>query len=395
MGQSLAQGKSTTSAIADGLMQTTTEVISGEIIGQGIKFASPYVKNAYSGLKEGYNLSKLAKVNPDLASEVSTINQLANQTEGQVSRNTFMKSTEVAQLGKTPDYQLTSLEKNALELNNNPEFRDLLAKKSDLVPQNVKEVFGTAKQKVFQQARNNAIGDTVEQMGKDGNYTGENPLFIKQTGTHAQAGNPGWNSLKSDFDHTVDFGDPKYNQAYENSFNTHLENMGTSSKAIDANIYGEGTSSRGAYTGSGSMKFVENYNQTTGSDVMIRSDNGVVTVSQETPQTSTSLLSKMNPDDVNNAGDNFKTFFGKDMAKGGSLENQITNGSKTVSRMNKINYVKNFQDTGQVSNFQAPPAAKVADLIKNNGYSVNDAMNKVGYGGDKSQLLNDFKKIME
>ena len=128
---------------------------------------------------------------------------------------------------------------------------------------------GLAKQKVYQQARDNAISDVMKQMAKEGVPTGENPFFIKQTGTHAQPGNPGWNSLKSDFDHTVDFGSSKYNQLYEQRFNSHLEGQGTSATAIDANVYGTGTSSRGAYSG-GAMKFVEHYNSTSGSDIMVR-----------------------------------------------------------------------------------------------------------------------------
>jgi hypothetical protein len=36
----------------------------------------------------------------------------------------------------------------------------------------------------------------------------------------------------------------------------------------------------------------------------------------------------------------------------------------------------------------------VADLIKKRGFSVDDAMQKVGYNGSKEQLLNDYKNIM-
>jgi hypothetical protein len=234
----------------------------------------------------------------------------------------------------------------------------------------------------------------MNKMANDGINTGENPFFIKQTGTHAQPGNPGFKPTKSDFDHSIDFTGAEYNKFYEDSLNLNLNKLGTSAEAMDINVYGAGTSSRGAYTGGGSMKFVENYNQTTGSDVMIRAGDGKITVSLETPQTSTSLLSKMKPEDIPGTKSNFQDFYLKGQAKGGSLENQIVNGSKEVSRMNKMNYVENFQNTGQVSNFKPPDAAKVANLVKEKGYSVDNAINKVGYSGGKTQLLKDFNKIM-
>ncbi len=390
MRQSIMQGKSTFQAVTDGYKQSGMELALGES-GRLVKYAKPYIKSA----RESYNLAKLSKVNPNLSSEISTVKQLAGQTEGQMTRNAFMKSTEVAKAGKTPAYTLNSAEREALRLNNNPEFRKVMAENSNLIPDNVKEVMGTAKQKVYQQARNNAVDDVMNQMAHDGVPTGENPYFIRQTGTHAQPGNPGWNSVKSDFDHTVEFGNSKYNQLYEQKFNANLEAQGTSAKAIDANVYGEGTSSRGAYKG-GAKKFVENYNETSGSDVMIRNEKGVTTITTETPQSSTSLLSRMDPADVKSAQTNYQDFFKKDIAKGGSLDNQIVNGSKTVSRNSgqySAEYVKNFQNTGSV-NYSPPDAAKVADLIKKQGYSVDDAIKKVGYGGSKEQLLNDYKKIM-
>jgi len=389
MRTSIMQGDSTLVAVTKGYAQSGTELALGES-GRLVKYAKPYINN----VKESYNLTKLSKVNSELSSEISTVNQLAKQTEGQMTRNAFMKSTDVAKAGKTPAYKLNSAEQEALRLNNNAEFRKLMAENSDLIPSNVKEVMGTAKQKVYQQARNDAVNDVMNQMGKDGVST-ENPFFIRQTGTHAQPNNPGWNSVKSDFDHTVEFGNAKYNQLYEQKFNANLEGQGTSAKAIDANVYGEGTSSRGAYTG-GAKKFVEHYNETSGSDIMIRNDKGVTTITRETPQSSTSLLSKMKPEDVKSAGENYQNFFKKDIAKGGDLNNQIVNGSKTVSRnagQYSTNYVENFQKTGSVK-YEPPPAAKVADLIKKQGYSVDDAMKKVGYNGNKEQLLNDFKKIM-
>jgi hypothetical protein len=104
----------------------------------------------------------------------------------------------------------------------------------------------------------------------------------------------------------------------------------------------------------------------------------------------------MNSSDVQSAHTNYQNFFNKDISKGTTLDSQIVNGSKTVSRdagQYSTNYVKNFQNTGRV-NYEPPAAAKVADLIKKQGYSINDAMKKAGYTGSKDQLLNDYKNIM-
>ena len=392
MRQSIMEGKSTYQAVKDGYVQSSFELALGES-GRLVKYVSPYIK----GAEESYNLTRLSKYNSELSSEVSTINQLANQAEdvGRYSRDAFMKSSEVVKVGKTAAAGLDEAEKLALKLNNNPEFRKLMAENSNLVPSKVKDVMGIAKQKVYENARNSAIDDVVGQMSKEGVPAGEDPFFIKQTGTHARPGNPGWNSLKSDFDHSVDFGSAERNAFYEKQFNAHLEGQGTSAAAIDANVYGTGTSSRGAYTG-GATKFVENYNQTNGSDIMIRAKDGITTISREEPQTIDSLLSKMKPEDISSAKDNYQDFFQKSLDKGGSLDNMIKNSSKEVSRTTgqySVEYVEHFQNTGGV-NYQVPDAARVADLIKKKCFSVDDAMQQVGYKGSKAQLLADFKKIM-
>jgi hypothetical protein len=387
MGHNIAQGDSATWAVTKGFAQSGFELALGEA-GRVIKPLADYAKTQYAW-------SKLGQAGANLKSELSTVSQLAKQTEGQLTRNSFMKSTEVAKTGDSALYKLTSAEKEALRLNNDDALRELMAKNHELVPGDVKEVMGVAKQKVYQQARNDAANEVMNQMTKDGVNTADKSFFIQQTGTHAQPGNPGWNSVKSDFDHTVDFGSSKYNQLYENKFNSSLEGQGTSAKAMDANVYGEGTSSRGAYTG-GAKKFVEHYNETSGTDVMVRNVDGATKITTETPQTSTSLLSKMNQNDVKTASDNYKTFFEKDMAKGGDLKNQILNGSKTVSRdagAHGVQSVQHIQNTGKYT-YDPPPAAKVADLIKERGFSVPDAMQKVGYKGNQQQLLNDFKTIM-
>ncbi|MBI4288645.1 MAG: hypothetical protein HY671_09490 [Chloroflexi bacterium] len=388
MRQGIMDGKSSLRAVAEGFAQSSFELALGES-GRLFKYAEPYLEK----IRESRNLAKLADASPDLASEVSTINQLARQSDdlGKYSRDAFIKRTDVVQLGKTAPARLDDLERAALNLNNNPEFRQLLSKNPDLVPGRVKDIMGSARQKAYQQARDNAIGDVINQMSKDGVPVGDNPFFINQTGTHARPGNPGWNPVKSDFDHTVNFGE-KYNKLYEQRLNTHLESQGTSASALDVNVYGPGTSARGSYTG-GATKIVENYNQTTGSDVMIRIRDGVPTISRETPQTSTSLLSTVKPADLPSARSNLQSFFGKSLDKGGSVENMLQNSSKEVSRMSALDRVAYFQKTGR-TDYVAPEAVQVAHMVKNWGLSVDDAIHEAGYSGSKMQLLSDYKKYM-
>ncbi len=388
MRDSINQDKSTLRAVTDGYAHSGISLALGES-GRLVKYAKPVIDD----VKDTVNMWRIGRINDGLKTELSTIDQLARQ--GHTTRDAFMRSSEVVRAGETAAAKLDHAERLAMELNNNAEFRKLLAENSKLVPNRVKEVMGVAKQKVYENARNEATEAVMKEMAKDGVNTAENPFFIRQTGTHAQPGNPGWNSLKSDFDHTVEFGSSKYNQFYEQRFNASLEAQGTSATAIDANVYGAGTSARGAYEG-GALKFVQHYNETSGSDIMIRNVKGVTNITRETPQTSTSLLSRMNASDVKSAQTNYQNFFKKDLAKGGTLDNQITNGSKTVSRsagQYSTKYVEHFQATQKV-NYQPPDAAKVADLIKKQGYSVDAAMKKVGYGGSKEQLLSDYKKIM-
>ncbi len=142
------------------------------------------------------------------------------------------------------------------------------------------------------------------------------------------------------------------------------------------------------------MKFVENYNQGSGSQVMIRVKDGVTTISREEPQQIDSLLSTMSKEDVASARGNYQQFFQKSLDKGGGLDNMIKNTSKEVSRTGKLDVVQNFQETGKISNSQPHPAARVASLIKEKGMSVDTAMQKAGYGGSKEQLLADYKKIV-
>ncbi len=391
MRNSIMQGDSNAWAVTKGFLQSGFEMALGET---GRLFKNPGL--AVEGASEAENLVKLSRVNKNLASELSTFNEMAQQGEEQITRDAFMKSSEVAKVGKTGSYELNDMEKRLLKLNNNPEFRQALSENSELIPDRLNEIMGTAKQKAYQNARNQAVADVMKQMEQDGINTADKSYFIKQTGTHAQPGNHGWNSLKSDFDHSVNFDDAKYNQLYEQRFDASLEAQGTTSKAIDANVYGKGTSSRGEYTG-GAQKFVTHYNETSGSDIMVRNDKGVTTITRETPQSSTSLLSRMDADDVKTAQQNYQNFFKKDLAKaGGNIDNQIMNASKTVSRSSgqySASYVENFQKTGTAS-YNPPSAAKVADLIKKQGYSVDDAIKKVGYGGSKQQLLLDFAQLL-
>jgi hypothetical protein len=104
----------------------------------------------------------------------------------------------------------------------------------------------------------------------------------------------------------------------------------------------------------------------------------------------------MKPDDIASAKTNYQDFFNKSLGKGGSVDNMIKNSSKEVSRtagQYSVNYVDNFHNTGSV-NYSVPKAAQVADLIKKKGFSVDTAIEKVGYTGGKDQLLTDYKNIM-
>ena len=234
----------------------------------------------------------------------------------------------------------------------------------------------------------------IDQMKNDGIPVEDKTFFIKQTGTHAQPGNPGYNPLKSDYDITPKFGDPKYDQMYKQSFEESLKKSGTSAEALDANVY-VGTSGKGAYEG-GALKWLENYNQNTGSDLMIRTmKDGEIVVSREISQTSDSILN-MTKDEVASGTKNFQKFFNDKIASGSSTEELIKETSKEVSRkagQYSMDYVKNFHETGGVS-YKLPDAARVADLIKKKGIPVDEAMKQAGYGGSKEQLLNDFKRIM-
>lgn len=384
--QSIAQGDSVRKAVAKGFAQSALDLGVGE--------AGRLFKPLAPSATPGSSAVKLTHLDPKTKSELKSLTKLAGQ-EAQTTRNAFMKSTEVAKVGKNAAYELTAAEKEALRLNNDAGFRKTLLEKSQHIPNNVKELIGTAKQKAYQNARNQAIEDVMNQMAKEGVSTADKTFIIKQTGTHAQPGNPGWNPLKSDFDHTVDFGKPRYNQMYEQRLNAHLKAQGTSTEALDVNVYGNGTSSRGAYTG-GAKKFVEHYNETTGSDIMVRNVKGEINITYEKPQTSTSLLGKMNKQDVASASKNYKEFFKKDILKGKSLESQIVNGSKTVSReagQHGVRSINQFLETGKV-NYEPPLAAKVADRIKNFNEPVKIAMEKVGYTGNENQLFNEFKMIM-
>jgi hypothetical protein len=339
----------------DGVWNSGSSLAMGES-GRLVKYAKPY----YDAWQKSRAISRLAESSPDIAHDISNIEQLAKQ--GYTSRDAFMKSTEVVKVGETAAAELSHAEKLAIELNNNPAARKWLAENSDLMSKETKEVFGVAKQKVYESARNAAIKDVMDQMAKEG-VAPQEPVFLQQTGTHARPGNPAWNPLKSDFDHTVDFGSAERNALYEARFNAHLEAQGTDALAMDANVSGPWTSARGSYSG-GAMKFVENYNQGSGSQVMVRVKDGVTTISREEPQQIDSLLSTMSKEDVASARGNYQQFFQKSLDKGGSLDNMIKNTSKEVSRTGKLDVVQNFQETGKMSNFQPHPAARVASLIK-------------------------------
>ncbi len=205
---------STLRSVAGGLGESGFSLLLGES-GRLVKYAKPY----YDAWQKSRAIANFAEVNPDIAHDISTIDQLARP--GGTTRDAFMKSTEVVTVGEDAAAELTHAEKLVLELNNNPVARKILAENSDIMPDAVKEAMGVAKQKAYENARNAAIKDVIDQMGQEGIMPKE-PIFLQQTGTHARPGNPAWNSLKSDFDHTVDFGDSRLNELYEQRLNTHL-----------------------------------------------------------------------------------------------------------------------------------------------------------------------------
>jgi hypothetical protein len=137
MRDNINQGDSTLAAVAKGYAWSSFELGLGES-GRLLKYASPLLKRA----KDSYNLSRLSSISQDLSSEISTIHQLAGQADdaARYSRDAYMKGTEVVRVGEKAAAGMDHAEKLALELNNNPEFRKLLAENSNLVPSIVKEV---------------------------------------------------------------------------------------------------------------------------------------------------------------------------------------------------------------------------------------------------------------
>ena len=71
-------GQSTLRAVAGGYVQSGLQLAIGES-GRLLNYASPY-------LQQQYNAAMLKGLNQDLASDVSTVSQLASQTEGQMTR---------------------------------------------------------------------------------------------------------------------------------------------------------------------------------------------------------------------------------------------------------------------------------------------------------------------
>jgi hypothetical protein len=400
MGQGILSGRSTGDSVAIGLLQATQQMAMmkyGEIMGNQLTSAAqPYIgkffgKAAGAGEAAASDAAgSVSKIPSDLSNELSSLSDLAKQNGGQMSRADFMKSAGNATLGKNASFELTEAEQKAMKLLNDPAYQKALAQNSNAIPDDVKDVFWTAKQKTYLTAQNNAIGDTLNHMQANGVDVNSKTFLLNQTGSHARPNNPAWN-LGSDVDHTADFGSPEFNQHYADSFDNHLQNLGTSSKAMNANVYGDGLNPGDAYTGPGGTKFVNNYNQNVGRQTMVRSQDGQVSITQETPQTTDSLLN-MNKNDVASAQSNFKQAYNEGMQKGGDTNSLIQKGAKSVSRMGKTDVANTFNDTGKVIN-NPPPAVKASTLIKDHGLSVPDAMKQTGYT-NQQQLLNDMNKYM-
>jgi hypothetical protein len=247
----------------------------------------------------------------------------------------------------------------------------------------------------------------MEKMKADGVNLKGKTFRMQQTGTHAQGENPGFKP-GSDYDHTSKFEsvDPKYNKYYENQLNQELKVQNVDPAKFKANVYGEGTSNPGAYEG-GSLKQLEHYNQVAGSEKMIRIDNkGQTSISRETPQYADSLNTKWKAGDHASAQQNYQKFAGDSLNELGGVDKILKNPadidkaigkiSKEVSRFNgnySASSAEHYLKTGSY-NYETPPAARVADYIKKNGLSINDAKGRAGFTGSNEQLLKDFVKLL-
>ena len=288
----------------------------------------------------------------------------------------------------------------------------------------LKNALETGKQKIYQNARNEAAVKTIEKMKADGINVEGQTYKITQTGTHAQPGNPGFKP-GSDFDATAHFR-AKYNKFYEEELNNGLKKYGfetdpnvlkTGSAGPDfgANVYGKGTSSPGAYKG-GSLKQVEHYDQASGNEVIIDSKGGKVSISTETPQYPESLNTKWKAGDYASAEQNYQNFAGDKIMKSGGVDNilkdpaklqtSIKDLSKEVSRMHG-EYSASSAEQFRVANlsraqgqpykftrYDPPPAARAADYMKKYNMPIEQAKIKAGFTGSDQELFKSFVKLL-
>lgn len=363
--------------------------------------------------------TKLAPENPELASDLNKFKQIADDNPGNYNRTDLMHKTKTYTSGEPPA-ALDKVEQEAVDLwkkHGNDVF------KNPNVPDKLKNALDTGKQKIYQNARNDAIVKTIEKMKADGIDVEGKVFKITQTGTHAQPGNPGFKP-GSDYDATGHF-PPKYNKLYEEELNNGLKKYGfetdpnvlkTGSAGPDfgANVYGEGTSSLGAYKG-GALKQVEHYNQTSGSEVIIKSEGGKVKISTETPQYTESLNTKWKAGDYASAQQNYQNFAADKIMKNGGVDNilkdpaklqtSIKDLSKEVSRMQgeysassaeqfRVENLSRAEGPYKFTRYEPPPAARVADYMKRYNMPIEQAKLKAGFTGSDQELFQSFVKLL-
>lgn len=397
----------------------------GKQVGYDIKFVEPGAGPSYnvSGTGTGPRVSRVNKFtreNPEFTPEINKFNKIAEESPAQTTRGNFMKKTTKFEEGQSP-YELTPSEQEAIKLQQ--KWGNELHKNPDLVPENVRTSLETGKQKVYQNVRNQAATDTLNKMKSDGIDVDGKVFKMQQTGTHSIEDNPAFDVTKSDFDHSADFGKSEYNKFYEQKVNEGLQKYGYDTSAdaakagrdFGANVYGDGTTSPGAYNQS-ALKQVAHYDQVRGNQVMIRSEGGKTIVSTENPQCIDSLNTKWKAGDYAGAEQNYQKFAGDKIMKAGGadkimgdpakLQNGINDLSKEVSRrhgdysaasaekfrLDNLSHVEG--QPYKFSRYEPSPAAKVADYVKKDGMSIADAKLKAGFKGSDKELFQSFLKLL-
>jgi len=379
-----------------------------------------------SGAKAGAGLSaegeSIGKIkDPALASDLKRFDDLARDSSGFHNRTEFMNKSSVYKAGETPPHVLDPLEREAVNLQQ--KYGKGLAKVESDLPPRFKDALDTGKQKTYENARNDALTKTIEKMKADGINVEGKSFKLTQTGTHAQPGNRGFNSLKpSDYDATGGF-PPEYNTFYETRLGEGLKKYGygaddaaikAGAPDFGANVYGHGTSNTGSYSG-GALKQVEHMNQATGSEVIAKVNNGKVAISTETPQVIDSLNTKWAAGDFNTAAHNYRQFASDKIMKGGGVENilkdptrlkaGIKDLSKEVSRMHgqysassaeqfRLDNLSRAGGQYKFNPYEPPPAARAADYMKRYDMPIDQAKLKAGFTGSDQELFETFMKLL-